>query len=1229
MAEEQGSRMKTIGDLLTRDLSRKIEEIIQVDQADEQSVYDEITEYVATDSIREQYHDLLKAVADAPSDPHESVGVWVSGFFGSGKSSFAKNLGYALENRTVLGSKFADLFKQQLGDNRTSDVLDLINAKTPTEVILFEVAKEADTRKVTQRIAELMYTVLLRELGYSEDFDIAELEIELEAEDKLPQFVATCKTLLKKDWETVRAGAQKLSRASAILHQLDSTLYPSADSWSHSQRNRDASISVSKVVKRTFDLWARRRKGKALVFIIDEVGQHVARSGDKIEDLRATIEEFGKVGKNLLKERRITAPCWIVVTSQEKLDEVVAAIDSKRVELAKLQDRFRYRVDLAPSDIREVATKRVLAKKTEAEKPLKKLFSENQGQLNAALRLERTTRRTDITESDFIHFYPYPPHYIDLCIGIMSGIRLQPGAPRHYGGSNRTIIKQAYEMLVSDRTAFAKKPIGTLVTLDKVFELVEGNLSNEKRTDIYQIAERFKNDPEDYGWGLRVAKAICLLEFIRDLPRTEANLAAVLVDEVGKATPLSEVQAAVKRLNTAQFIRNTEEGWKLQTAQEKNWETERRGHLEPKPRDRNELARAALQQTFDEPEFKTFRFQNRSFRIGITVDGAGIGDEGELTLTLSVAEDADELTKRIEEIRTDSQQKSHENDLYWLFCLTPEIDELVGQLHASRKMVDKYNQLSAQQKISPDEATCLQDEKNSKNSFEARLRDKLTEAMERGTGMFRGVQKDASALGKGLGEILKKLFGQVVPDLYPKLQMGSRPLKGDEAEHILKAADLKALPNVFYVGDHGLGLVIKDGPKNIVNTNASVAKEVLDYLKSEHSYGNKDSRMGKALEKRFGGTPYGWERDMLRLILATLFRAGEIEVTYQGNRFHNYQDPASRTPFTNNPAFRSSLFSPRQSVGLKTLTEAVQQLEGITGVEVDVEEGAIATAFKKVAAEELERLYPLKAIAEAHNLPILPLLSEFQQALVGIRSSASDDCVRILTENGSQFAETRDKVRKMREALDAETIALLRQSRLATEQVWQRLAPHCPSPDIAATVQKLQTLLGSEQFIDSLDDIAQRTKAVLDAYKHSYIDLFERRKKAYESAIEEIKNRSEWGPLEATNPETASSLLSSLLGRVGTDEDRNSVAKGTSLGKASLTEMESDLCAVDGLKSSSLVRLQELSIGSEKKAPVRRVRVSEFFNRPIQTQAELDKALELIRDSLQKFIDEGAIIILE
>ena len=274
---------------------------------------------------------------------------------------------------------------------------------------------------------------------------------------------------------------------------------------------------------------------------------------------------------------------------------------------------------------------------------------------------------------------------------------------------------------------------------------------------------------------------------------------------------------------------------------------------------------------------------------------------------------------------------------------------------------------------------------------------------------------------------------------------------------------------------------------------------------------------------------------MLRLILATLFRAGEIEVTYQGNRFHNYQDPASRTPFTNNPAFRSSLFSPRQSVGLKTLTQAVQQLEDLTGEEVDVEEGAIATAFKKVAAEELEKLYPLKATAEAHRLPILSMLSEYQQTLVGIQSSASDDCVRILTENGKDFGETRDKVRKLRESLNAEAIGVLRQARQATEQVWQRLAAHSPSPELATRVEELKTLSvpSSSSTLGESKHRHHCTKTVLELLYSgdAYCDLFDRRKEVATSRPSRrsrtAPNGDRWKP---TKPSMADTMLAPLWG---------------------------------------------------------------------------------------------------
>src|SRR5256886_160923 len=274
--------MDTIGVLLTRDLRRKIEEIIQVDQADEQSVHEEITEYIATDSIRDQYAEVLTAIADAPSDPHEGIGVWISGFFGSGKSSFAKNVGYILSNQQVLGQPASVLFKEQIEDTHISQLVDFINVRIPIEVIMFDVSVDRAVRKSNERIAEIMYTVLLRELGYAEDYDIADLEITLEKEGRLEEFIDRCSEMYNQEWRIIRKGALKISRASAIIHAMEPATFPHKDAWSQSLRGKSADITVGEFVRRTFELCAMRRPGKALVFIIDEVGQYVARSGDKI-----------------------------------------------------------------------------------------------------------------------------------------------------------------------------------------------------------------------------------------------------------------------------------------------------------------------------------------------------------------------------------------------------------------------------------------------------------------------------------------------------------------------------------------------------------------------------------------------------------------------------------------------------------------------------------------------------------------------------------------------------------------------------------------------------------------------------------------------------------------------------------------------------------------------------------------------------------------------------------
>ena len=1140
------------------------------------------------------------------------------------------------------------LEEQSPGDplvRRIADTVDFINKRFDAHVIMFDVQVDRAVRRATEPIAEIMYTVLLRELDYAQDYDVAELEIELEAEGRLADFVQTCAAMFSGQvgriapaesvpptlpdvsleaytvWRRVRKGAQRIQRASAILHEIDPDIYPTPDSWAASlQKGTD--VTVRTLVDRTFELTARRRPGHTVIFIIDEVGQYVARSAEKIENLRAVVEHFGQESKNRVLAGKAVAPVWVIVTSQEKLDEVVAAIDDKRVELAKLQDRFPMRIDMAPADIREVATRRVLAKKPEAEPILRAHFDQAKAMLQTHTKLERTARRSDVTSDEFVQFYPYLPHFVDLSIDIVSGLRLQPGASRHIGGSNRTIIKQAYEMLVSDRVGLAGAPVGALVSLDRIFDLIEGNLSSEKQKDITDIARRW---PEaEAPWPVRTAKAITLLEYVRDLPRTETNLAALLYRNLGDDSPLPHVQQAIEWLRDAQFIRQTENGWKLQTAQEKSWTAERNAH-NPNPRERNDILQDRLRVIFAEPGQTRYRYRRlRNFRVGVAWDGRAVtSGEAQVPLVLRVADGPDAFQEVCDQTRDDSRAESHRNEVFWVTSLTAGIDEVVAELYRSRQMVGKYDQLRAQGKITKEEASSLAAEKTEALRLEERLKERLETALADGRGFFRGVSKDGAALGKTLSEILKALFDYAVPDLYPKLEMGARPLKGNEAEEILRAANLNGLPKVFYDPPDGLGLVVKEGTKYVVNLSAPIAKEVTDYLVREHSYGNKVT--GRTLENHFGGIGYGWEREMLWLVLATLLRGGAIEVTYQGRRYRNHLDPQVRAPFSGTNAFRAASFAPRKALDLRTLVVAAQRYEALTGEEVDVEESSIAQAFQRLARAELEALLPVEATVRAHHIPLSQVLQEYRTTLETVLNSPSDDCVSMLAGEGASFQQLRDQVAAIREATEEKGLARLRRLRTAAHQVWPLLEAEALDGELADRARLLRERLEDGTFYQVSAEMDEALTSLEGAYRELYRARHEERAVAFSEAIDAVKGQPSW---TLVPEEMQREILKPLTDRACDELDLPEGALVCGKCRASLAEMASDLAAVDGLRSEVLLRVQELTAPEER---IERVRVSDVagLGQPLSTPEEVEDLLEQLRDHLLKLIASGVKIVLE
>lgn len=285
----------------------------------------------------------------------------------------------------------------------------------------------------------------------------------------------------------------------------------------------------------------RWRPGQSLMLVVDEVGQFIARDVQKMLDLQAVVQNLGVKGRG---------KHWVVITSQEKLGELVSGLDDKKIELARLMDRFPLQVHLEPSDISEVTSRRVLSKNAAAQVALGKLFDEHRGQLTEHTRLTADIKLPELTRDGFIDLYPLLSYQIDLIIQVVSGLRTQGGASKHVGGANRTIIKLAQQLLINPAVNLADTPLGILVRLDHVYTLVEGNIGSEVRAKIAAIAKEL-----EHPLAQSVAKAICLLQYVKSVHRTAENITAGLHPGVGSDSQLASVKEALRELETTHKVR--------------------------------------------------------------------------------------------------------------------------------------------------------------------------------------------------------------------------------------------------------------------------------------------------------------------------------------------------------------------------------------------------------------------------------------------------------------------------------------------------------------------------------------------------------------------------------------------------------------------------------------------------------------------------------------------------
>jgi hypothetical protein len=1163
-----------IGSLFANDITRQIEEVIKVDQTSADIIASEIDEYVVTNAIKQHFVKVLERYQETPQKPHEGVAIWISGFFGSGKSSFAKMLGLAIEDRDILGVPAAQRFAARADDAKISVVLKTINEKIPTHTVIFDVSTDRGIRSGNQMLTEIMYRLFLASLGYAKDIDLAELEIGLEAEGQLEEFKKNFQNLHGKAWDEQKGMTIfAMNEASAVLHKLNPATYPMADSWSKGRPKVD--ISPGRLADRIVELMKRRRPGQTLMFVVDEVGQFVARDTQKMLDLQGIVQQLGVKGRGKY---------WIAVTSQERLSEVVSGLDDRRIELPKLMDRFPLQVHLEPSDISEVTSRRVLRKKAAAETLLGKLYDDNRARLELNSRITADITLPSLNRERFIDLYPLLPYQIELIIDIVSGLRMQGGASKHVGGANRTIIKLAQQLLINPATKLSEAPIRALARLDQVYDLIEGNIGSDIRAKIISIPDRVK-----HPLAQAVAKVVCLLQFVRTVHRSPENIAAALVDRVDADSKLTEVREALADLETALMIRQGEGGYRIPTPAEDDWD-QTRSAIEAKRADEKRIYASVLSE-FWAPQPGFTLGDAKVFKAGLLV-GGNQEVSGDISFHLELADTAEEAVKDAENLRRRSQIE--QKGVFWTITLDDEIRREMREAFRSDEMIKRKTRGAT----TADETALVAEEKVRQRNHLQELRRRLKAACLSGKVFFRGNDRSPAGNVSEVGKTVTAVLEQVLPDVYNRFSEASAKkadvTKGIDA--LLTAENLSGLPHVF---SH-LELLRDEQNRKVFKTDVVPLSEVMARIEQRAAYGEQAT--GKFLEDEFLKPPFGWDFDVLRLLTLALLRAGSIEAVSKGQSIEQATSTAAKECFSGNNLFRAASFRPKKGIDFKIIAQGGDNYRDTFGEDVkELAAAPIAAEIRAAIERHEEALAEVLGTMRSAQLPGIDLIDSAVSQMRAIRRGNEENA--ILTFNASH-KHIKDAIKRGADLGPALTEAALKDIEHARKAA-VTMATLNEEPDLDPVFVEKGT------FFRELGLISKTASDIQSEYKRRYDAALDARVKAYLDALDLLAKTPGWERLDEAQREDISQQL-----RHCADKNRN---------KQTIPHMRSEVELCDSRLAAAITKMHQILEGDR----LATVSVSQFFSGGIETEEQLDQALGGIRDEFSRLIGEGKKIIVK
>lgn len=858
--------MKIVNDILTLDLKEDIKNVIDLEDRSETEIQQEIESYIVTEGIGRHLYDFTNQFTSNIKE----TGVWLSGFYGSGKSYFGKMLGYIIDNQIINGTPARERFMPRL--KGVSDAalignslrnLDTINSR----VVFLDVAKQNTERG----LAFTLFANLLKNLGFRNDI-YGYMEFDLFLDGKYDEFKSIVQKLEAKDWDELKKSNRHVAR---VMRKVFSEMGYSESDYEDTKSVYSASIedfSANKF-KTELEKYLQFNSEETLVFVFDEASEAISQKKFTLLDLEGISEALSSINNKV----------WTIAIAQEKLDDVINNANVSRSSLTKVTDRFKTKIHLESTEVDVIIRSRLLQKTEQATQDLITYYKKNEGLISDATNLKSSFPTKTKTAEEFAVYYPFHKYQFD----ILQKFLFSSNALVATQIAARGMIITTFDVLrkqMRDKELYSFTP--GFAICDEAQTAPPVGLVNK-----YDTSRKILKENGSSIDGEKLLKTMHLLVDSEVIAPTVENITKSYITDITSYYDVKPaIEDALKLLLEAKVLLLSNNNYKITSDLEgKMLEEMKDFDIELFSKKRELIKSLKDYKTFN--AVASYNDGSDVFKFSVLSDQddelAPIGSKHLKIIAYSLFNISDDRQDFIEQLKLDTQYQKE------LITLVPDtskfshIDKLIGEVMRYTYIEEKYsNEKDADKRQIIREFEVIREEK------QRILRELIQDAYHNASlvYMFDEHLLNADTFKGTIADNQRK----VVKNIYTK-RLSSQ--LSDSLVSKIFSTHKESLNKLFTANDFSFF----DGHGNFTGDHLKIVEEINTKIKSRYMD-------GKSLEADLSGAPWGYSYGTLVTTLAVLFRAGRLSVKFNGDTYFSHEQKAVHDAFTNTTKFKSASF---------------------------------------------------------------------------------------------------------------------------------------------------------------------------------------------------------------------------------------------------------------------------------------------------------------------------------